>query len=85
MITKCANPGCSQQLHCLREGRLYRFEMKCKPEVAQSADCKSSEYFWLCGTCASTMTLRYQDGLGLTTEFIRPELPAARSLTQLVA
>jgi hypothetical protein len=85
MIAKCANPTCSHPFLCLREGKLYRFESKPKSRGAQRGGYKSSEYFWLCGTCASTMKLRYQDGSGVITEFLRPELPAAKLSAQLVA
>lgn len=50
MISKCANPGCHAVFRYLHEGKLFEFEMR--SEAVREIEC-----FWLCDTCASTMTL----------------------------
>ena len=67
MLSKCANPSCSASFRYLHEGKLFR--------VARRSNGKSNgngwatkppeqlEYYWLCDSCASQMTItRAQDG-----------------------
>jgi hypothetical protein len=51
MVSQCANPECSCELHYLRDGKIYLFDL--------SAQCggRRREYFWLCGKCSKTMVL----------------------------
>ena len=62
MISKCANPACPTCFRYLHEGRIFQFEVRSIP--AAGVDARSSksplrgtEYFWLCDSCALTMTL----------------------------
>jgi hypothetical protein len=65
VIRKCANPGCAAIFRYLHEGKLFKFEMRSldQPTIETSgADQKERpsheiEWFWLCDSCASTMTL----------------------------
>lgn len=68
MLAKCVNPSCSASFCHLREGRLFRLEAE--PTLAPPADFSASglprqtEYFWMCGSCSKTLTLRLsQDGI----------------------
>lgn len=56
MVSKCANPGCPAPFHYLREGKVFRIQV----EPARV------EHFWLCGPCASTMTLVVENGKVVT-------------------
>ena len=70
MTSHCANPACSIPLRYLRDGRLFQFEVKPKfpaPDPVQESQCPSARerlvrkvsHFWLCGKCASTLTLAF--------------------------
>ena len=57
MVSKCANPACSAQLHYLHDGRIFRFDIECNGDGRVRR-----EYFWLCQRCAGDMTLTTQGG-----------------------
>ena len=51
MVGLCVNPECGRELHYLRDGRVYLFQ------VATQSGTMRPEHFWLCGTCSATMKL----------------------------
>lgn len=61
MISKCANPKCNSVFRYLHEGRLFQFEVRPstggRSESATGKPSQNFEYFWLCDSCASRMTL----------------------------
>jgi hypothetical protein len=70
MLSKCANPSCPASFRYLHEGRLFRIARSAHghngnghadpggPKAPQQL-----EYFWLCDSCASQMTMaRTQKG-----------------------
>ena len=61
MISKCANPKCNSVFRYLHEGRLFQFEMRPstggRSESGTGKPSQNFEYFWLCDSCASRMTL----------------------------
>ena len=57
MVAKCANPTCGRAFRYLCEGRLFRLERD--PAFHSGAELDPSiEYFWLCGGCSDSMSLR---------------------------
>jgi hypothetical protein len=58
MVAKCSNPPCRALFRNLKEGRLFLLQAD---PMAGSSNLKSTEYFWLCASCASTMTLHLND------------------------
>jgi hypothetical protein len=65
MLAKCANPACSARFRYFHEGRLFVFEskpdapMRGPPADPDSVDrSHSPQYFWLCSSCCSTMTVQ---------------------------
>lgn len=54
MLTKCANPVCLTHFRYLERGTLFRYEND--PRAAP--DRAHREYFWLCGSCSSSLTMR---------------------------
>jgi hypothetical protein len=74
MLTQCANPLCSKPLHYLREGKVYRVEIKEEPADASTPFLISDtgkkqnrlQHYWLCGECTKNVTLRF-DNLGHIT------------------
>lgn len=60
MVGKCANRDCGAPFRYFRDGKLFAFELSGRrPSKARksTADPRSVEHFWLCGQCASTLTL----------------------------
>jgi hypothetical protein len=58
VLSKCANPECSEQFRYLHQGKL--FCLTPSPDVQASADGAVPalyERFWLCDRCSKTMTL----------------------------
>ena len=73
MLSKCLNPHCSATFRYLGQGRLFRIDFaEARRKMAYaggkmpaSRGAKSSpiEYFWLCESCAATMTIELgEDG-----------------------
>ncbi len=75
MVGKCANPDCGVPFRYFRDGKLFRFELGGPTAQiraqADGAGRRRVEDFWLCGSCASTMTLVSQDGVGVRTRLLR--------------
>lgn len=72
MVSKCANPKCSEPFLRLREGKLFRWDgaddkRSPRGRVAEGTEALKVEFFWLCGTCAQEMKLVFKAGVGVTT------------------
>jgi hypothetical protein len=65
MLSKCANPECSNTLHYLRSGKVFKIEMEGPALVNGRKPVRRVEHFWLCGTCSETQTLTYSNGEGV--------------------
>jgi hypothetical protein len=72
MLAKCANPSCSVPFRYLENGTLFRVET----DPWCSSDGRFREYFWLCRTCSTTLTLRLDEFAGIRLE--SPGLPLRR-------
>ena len=74
MVSKCANPECSERFLRLHQGKLFRWDGVTVPQGlartpgAETKKTRKAEFFWLCGDCARTMTLVFKDGAGVTTK-----------------
>jgi hypothetical protein len=72
-MARCINENCNLQLHSLSEGRLFQFEiisisLAANDEAVAPFDEKplrETVHFWLCGSCASTLTLVLEPVRGL--------------------
>ena len=53
MLSKCANPGCSELFRYLGEGRLFQVERTLRTEGNKSA--RKIEHYWLCRQCSQEM------------------------------
>lgn len=75
MLSKCANPSCSNRFLRLREGKLFRWDglgIVHNPQsgvIAQGKPSGKIEYFWLCASCSSRVTVVFRQGGGIT---VRP-------------
>jgi hypothetical protein len=85
MISKCANPACATRFLYLHEGKLYRFEREAQdnldlmlgfdPTVRKHST--GVQFYWLCESCAASMTLVLCKGVGVTMRPRHPLLKAA--------
>ena len=83
MLSQCANPSCSQPLSSLSEGRLFQFEIvsisiSASDDAAEKLDetpHRQTAHFWLCASCAKTMTLALEPLSGLRLLALEPATP----------
>ena len=60
MVSKCANPSCKRSFRYFRGGKLFLVDQHGSTPVSERGFGEQEhekEYFWLCGTCAPSMTL----------------------------
>jgi len=91
MVSNCANPACSVPLKYLRDGRLFQFEVRAL-SLAVSADtdqvpgkrkgCREISHFWLCGQCASSFTLIFDQVRGVTVVPLRTAADSGSAFSQ---
>ncbi len=63
IVSKCANPACSQAFRYLRQGKIFHLS----PTPAMQASTRAvkpslHERFWLCDECAKEMTVVWSGG-----------------------
>lgn len=60
MVSKCANPSCSAPFRYLHQGRIFAV----RPHSPDRGNVSRAvvERYWLCDTCAKTMTLVLRNG-----------------------
>jgi hypothetical protein len=73
MVAHCVNPNCGARLHSFAEGRLFQFEVV--SISVSAADDSSAPFdeeprsqtaqFWLCGRCATSLSLVLEPVSGL--------------------
>jgi hypothetical protein len=61
MLSKCANPECSNSFEDYRQGRLFRFHLN-HPGGRVPANTHCVLHSWLCSSCSETYTLTHRDG-----------------------
>lgn len=69
MLSKCANPNCSNTFRYLHEGKLYLIGSR--PEKARRNDLsrhtgepRPPAYAWLCSSCCRYMAIRFDQEVG---------------------
>ncbi|MBS1850343.1 MAG: hypothetical protein JST79_05490 [Acidobacteria bacterium] len=83
MLSKCANPDCSERFLYMRDGKLFRFDppdhQPGMPEFSGTGKKAPgrTEYFWLCRNCATVLTLISIKGLGVVPRPLRQAKAAA--------
>jgi hypothetical protein len=79
MLSKCANPTCSNSFRYLHEGRLYlinsasHFDTR-KRLSRPGSKPGSPEYAWLCSLCSSSMTIHIDEENGTIVVLARETL-----------
>lgn len=62
MLTKCANPSCTESFRYLGKGRLFRLEADpVSRSYTSHPDTVQEEYFWMCSKCSEHYTLHLDD------------------------
>ena len=82
MVSKCANPDCVAIFRYFHIGKLFRLETSSGQERRRSMGqdelenrpLRRIEFYWLCGNCASQMTLVFDHEAGVS---VRPNAWAA--------
>ncbi len=83
MLSKCANPACLSPFLYLHEGTIFNIEVEGEPAVNSDGSitrARRLEHYWLCGECARSMTVVYEQGR-VITRLARPALTAAKPRT----
>lgn len=69
MLSKCANPNCSNTFRYLHEGKLYLVNScpakgKRNGSSRHASESRPPEYAWLCSSCCRRMSIRFDENLG---------------------
>ena len=72
MLSKCANPKCSNTFRYFREGKLYLIESKAQPNKSRML-----EYVWLCSSCCQDLTIHIGHDQAVTVLRKQARQPAA--------
>ena len=83
MLAKCASPACSATFRYFHEGRLFAIELKADslkrgppPDPEYTGKSHSPQYFWLCSSCCSAMTVESDGDHGISVVRTRGMLPS---------
>lgn len=60
VLNKCSNPGCLEEFHSLRSGRLFvtgPANVGTTNKASTTSNPGRLEYFWLCSRCCKTMRI----------------------------
>jgi hypothetical protein len=66
VLSKCANPTCLARFHYLHQGRIFNIETGAISSDRTRAPTRKIEHFWLCETCAQTLTVAVENGVATT-------------------
>jgi len=77
MLSKCANPGCTNPFRYLRDGKLFEFQRteEQTPESQSKKPVRRVEFFWLCGQCSTELTVVRDEKKGVITMPLPPSKP----------
>jgi hypothetical protein len=92
MLAYCANEGCNRPLHSFSEGRLFQFEVVSISVAASDEKCapfdehpeRQTLHLWLCGRCASSMTLVLEPARGVKVASLEEIGKEAHELTRSI-
>lgn len=89
MLAYCVNEGCNRPLHSFSEGRLFQFEVVSISVAASDENSapfderpeRQTLHLWLCGRCASTMTLVLEPTRGVKVVSLEEQTAKAGELS----
>jgi hypothetical protein len=75
VLSKCANPSCSNHFLYLHAGKVFRLEVDGREYVSGVAGgfrkaTRKLEFFWLCDECAERFTVVYRKDVGVSLQEI---------------
>ena len=77
MLSKCANPECSEVLHYLHQGKIFCLSPTPEVEtISKQLPALLEERFWLCDECSKIMTVVWG---GTTVKLVPLPLPTGIS------
>lgn len=89
MLSKCANPACSARFRYLHEGRIYTAMFDPKGTARGGGGFEETqrrvERYWLCDTCALTMTLVISAGRVVLRPIVLPAMSSRPRAGEFVA
>jgi hypothetical protein len=89
MLSKCANPTCSNVFHYLSQGTVFEIRSDGAAQrptsEAKEKNRKGVEHFWLCSACSSTMTLAMNPERKVLVIPRRKPKPAAKTAIALAS
>ncbi len=89
MLSKCANPACSAPFRYLHEGRIFTALFDTRAGVRAADGFEDSprrvERYWLCDTCAHTMTLVLSGGRVVLRPVALPAMPSSAARGDFIA
>ena len=62
MLAKCLNPACDAKFQYLNQGRVFNIETAVPGDEVKQTTARSSDCFWLCGSCCLTMKVIVDNG-----------------------
>ena len=92
ITARCVNENCQRPLQSLEEGRLFQFEIVAI-SLAANDEAKApfdetpqreTVHFWLCGDCASTMSLVLEPARGLKMVPVQERAGSAPDFLQVL-
>jgi hypothetical protein len=66
VLSKCANPACLSRFHYLHQGKIFNIETGAISPDRKRPSTRKIEHFWLCATCAQTLTVAVENGVATT-------------------
>jgi hypothetical protein len=60
MLSKCANPSCSNEFHYFGEGKVFEIRWEASSGAIHGSHGKKHkriEHYWLCSSCVTTLTI----------------------------
>jgi hypothetical protein len=75
MLSKCANPECSETFLYFRGGKLFRWDgvnglIEQGSTSFGKRPARKVEFFWLCRKCAKQYTVVFRPGRGVTVRLL---------------
>ena len=73
MLSKCANPECSETLLYLHQGQIFRLAPSANVEMAAGTALSAllHERFWLCDSCSRQMTVVWDGSQAKIVRLVR--------------
>ena len=82
MLSKCANPFCSNEFHYFGEGKVFEIRRERLSSASHGSHGKKRkriEHYWLCSHCSTTLTIAMDSAHNILV-ISRPDEDADRAI-----